>query len=79
MIPVVTEENTKHITAPMPGKLLSVDVKVGDTVEVGQPMLVLEAMKMQNVLHAEKSGIITLIRFNSGDDVSVDEVLIELE
>ena len=79
MLPEEKEDLSKTILAPMPGKIKSIDVKVGDTVAIGQPLMVLEAMKMQNILHAEKSGVIKQISFSVGQDVSVDDTLIEFE
>ena len=63
------------LTAPMPGMIVSYSKKVGDTVEKGDPVVVLEAMKMENSLPAPVSGTIQSINFNSGDSVSKNDVL----
>ena len=67
------------ITAPMQGTIVKVTVAVGDTVEVGQSVLVLEAMKMENHINAEQGGTVKEIRVNSGDTVSAGDVLVVVE
>ena len=67
------------IVAPIPGVVLSIDVKVGDTLKVGDRMLVLEAMKMENSIVCEKAGTITAIKISVGQQVLHDELMIELE
>ena len=64
------------ITAPMQGTIVKVTVAVGDTVEVGQSVLVLEAMKMENHINAEQGGTVKEIRVNGGDTVSAGDVLV---
>lgn len=68
-----------RIVAPIPGIVLSIDVKVGDTLKVGDRMLVLEAMKMENNIVCEKAGTITNIKISVGQQVLQDELMIELE
>jgi propionyl-CoA carboxylase alpha chain len=63
----------------MPGLLVSLNVAEGDRVEAGQPLAVIEAMKMENILRAEKSGTIVKINAKAGDSLSVDAVILELE
>lgn len=70
---------SKVLVSPMPGTVVSVDVQVGDKVFGGQTLMVLEAMKMQNVLHCPKDTVIKAIRIKQGQEVQVDEVLIEFE
>ena len=65
----------KPLTAPMPGLIISVEVKVGDTVQEGDPVLVLEAMKMENSIPAPMSGTIKAVYFGSGDSVNKDDVI----
>jgi oxaloacetate decarboxylase alpha subunit/pyruvate carboxylase subunit B len=67
-------EGTK-LRAPMPGLIVSIEVKVGDTVQEGDTVLVLEAMKMENSIPAPASGTIKAIYFDSGDSVTKDEVI----
>ncbi len=68
----------KHVRAPMPGLLARLDVRPGDTVTAGQPLAVIEAMKMENVVRAEADGTVAAIRIAAGDSVAVDQLLIEL-
>ena len=65
--------------SPMPGAIVEVLVKEGDAVVEGQPMCVIEAMKMQNILKAEVEGKVKRLMVKGGDSVAVDELLIELE
>ena len=67
------------IVAPIPGVVLSLDVKVGDTIKVGDRLLVLEAMKMENNITSEKSGTITAVNVSVGQQVLQNEIMIELE
>ncbi|MFA7125113.1 MAG: biotin/lipoyl-containing protein [Sphaerochaetaceae bacterium] len=64
------------VKAPMPGLVLRIDVKVGDTVKQNQAVMVMEAMKMENEIFAPSSGIITEIRVKQGDQLSADDVLL---
>ena len=66
------------LKAPLPGTITSVNVKVGDTVAVGQVVLVLEAMKMQNNIEAEQAGTVTAIHVNPGDAVMEGSVLLTI-
>lgn len=60
----------KAVVAPMPGVILEVSVKEGDTVSAGQKVAVLEAMKMENEIQAESAGTVTKIHVAKGDSVS---------
>jgi biotin carboxyl carrier protein len=64
------------IHPPMPGRVISIKVKVGDTVKKGSPILVLEAMKMQNEVVSSISGIVREIRISEGDLVESEDVLV---
>ena len=66
------------LRAPLPGTITSVNVKVGDTVAVGQVVVVLEAMKMQNNIEAEQAGTVTAIHVNAGDAVMEGSVLLTI-
>ncbi|MCB9745796.1 MAG: acetyl/propionyl-CoA carboxylase subunit alpha, partial [Alphaproteobacteria bacterium] len=66
-------------TAPMPGKVLRVEVEVGQSVQSGQPLVVLEAMKMEQVLRAPRDGVVAAVRAEVGGLVDAGVVLIELE
>jgi len=70
---------SKFLLCPMPGMLVSVNVSVGEEVQEGQSLCVVEAMKMENVLRAEKKGIIKSINTEPGMSLAVDETIIEFE
>lgn len=72
-----SSSNTK-IVAPIPGTVLSIDVKVGDEIKVGDRLLVLEAMKMENNIASEKSGTVTAVHVKVGQQVLQNEVMVEL-
>lgn len=63
------------VKAPMPGNILDVKVNVGDTVSVGQVLVVLEAMKMENDIVANAAGKVTSITVKKGDTVNSDDVI----
>ena len=70
---------TESIKAPLPGVVLSIPVKVGDTVKASDTVLVLEAMKMENAIHAGRDGRVASINVNSGDSVLEGADLLTLE
>lgn len=67
----------KDLKAPMPGLVLDIPVSIGDEVKKGQPLIVLEAMKMENVLKAEGEGTISDIAILKGDSVEKNQILIQ--
>lgn len=71
--------SVKEFLAPMPGAVISVAVKAGDKVNIGQELGILEAMKMRNVLRAERPGTIKKVNVKPGQGVQVDEVIFEFE
>ncbi len=68
-----------HVTSSMPGTVVDVVVKLGDTVKAGDPVLVIEAMKMENEVPAPISGAIKAVNVGKGDPVNPDEALVEIE
>lgn len=76
---VVPEQKMTDVKAPMPGLVLKIMVKVGDNVVKGDNLVILEAMKMENVLQAEGDGVVKSIEVNKGDTVDKTQVLIEME
>ena len=73
------EAGAGAVLAIMPGKIVRVLVEPGQQVEEGDPVCVLEAMKMENELHARQDGIVRTVHVKPGDDVEKDQVLIEVE
>ncbi|MBI4551164.1 MAG: biotin/lipoyl-binding protein [Candidatus Latescibacteria bacterium] len=67
------------ITAPMPGRVLAVEVAVGDAVTAGQGVVIIEAMKMENELRAHADGRVKEVRVQPGDAVNKGDVLVVLE
>lgn len=74
-----TNSGLFKVTAPLPGQIVQVLVNTGDEVKKGTPLLMYEAMKMENKLLAEKDGIVKTIKVGTGDSVLQDDLLIELE
>ena len=74
-----TSIDSKILSCPMPGMLVSMEVSVGTKVEEGQSVCVVEAMKMENVLYAENAGTVKSINFSVGDTLSLDDKIIEFE
>ncbi len=68
-----------NVKAPMPGLILDIHVKVGQEVKENDSLLILEAMKMENVLTSPRDGVITAIRVEKGDAVDKNKLLIEFE
>jgi biotin carboxyl carrier protein len=66
------------ISAPLPGTILEIKVKVGDDVKAGDILLIMEAMKMENNIKADKDGKIAAIKVNNGDSVLEGDLLIEI-
>ena len=65
----------ESITAPMPGLVLRIDVKVGDTVKKNQAVMVMEAMKMENEIFAPNDGVVSKICVSQGDQLNADDEL----
>jgi propionyl-CoA carboxylase alpha chain len=70
---------SRLLLAPMPGLLTRLDVAVGDKVEPGQPVAVMEAMKMENILRAPKAATVKATPAKAGDSLAVDQVIVEFE
>jgi propionyl-CoA carboxylase alpha chain len=79
MIEKVPPDLSRLLLAPMPGLLTKLDVAVGDKVEPGQPVAVMEAMKMENILRAPKAATVKATPAKAGDSVAVDQVIVEFE
>ncbi len=74
-----SEQGVKKITAPMPGKVVRILAAVGDQVEAGQSVIVIEAMKMQNELCAKSDAIVRAVHVEVGQTVERGALLIEFE
>ena len=72
-------DTSKMLLCPMPGLIVKVDVEVGDEVQEGQALCTVEAMKMENILRAEKKAVISKINAAAGDSLAVDDVIMEFE
>jgi propionyl-CoA carboxylase alpha chain len=79
MIEKVPPDLSRLLLCPMPGLLTALHVSEGDRVEAGQPLAVVEAMKMENILRAEKSGRVARVAASAGDSLAVDAVILEFE
>jgi propionyl-CoA carboxylase alpha chain len=72
-------DTSKMLLCPMPGLIVKVNVEVGDEVQDGQALCTVEAMKMENILRAEKTSKVTKINAGPGDSLAVDDVIMEFE
>ena len=68
-----------RVEAPLPGTMFKVSVKEGDAVKKGQTILILEAMKMENNILAEKDGVVNKVHVSEGDAVLQGDILVEIE
>ncbi|MEC7762280.1 MAG: acetyl/propionyl/methylcrotonyl-CoA carboxylase subunit alpha [Pseudomonadota bacterium] len=75
----VAPDTSKLLLCPMPGLVVKIDVEEGQEVQEGQALCTIEAMKMENILRAEKKAIVTKINAGPGDSLAVDEVIMEFE
>ena len=73
----VAADTSRLIVSPMPGLIVSLDVQVGREVKAGEAVAVIEAMKMQNLIKAERDGVVKAVNAKAGDSVAADEVLVE--
>ena len=79
MIEKIPPDLSRFLLCPMPGLLVTLTVCQGDKVEAGQPLATVEAMKMENILRAEKSGTVKAVRATAGESLAVDAVILEFE
>jgi biotin carboxyl carrier protein len=75
----VASEKIREVKAPMPGLVLALSVEEGQAVEKGQPLLILEAMKMENVIKSPGDGIVKRINVKKGEPVEKNYLLVELD
>lgn len=79
MLEKVPADTSKLLLCPMPGLIVKVDVAVGDEVQEGQTLCTVEAMKMENILRAERRGVVSKVNASAGDSLAVDDVIMEFE
>jgi propionyl-CoA carboxylase alpha chain len=79
MLPKIAPDLSKYLLCPMPGLVVSIAVGEGDRVEAGQVLATVEAMKMENILRAEKGATVSKLRAKPGDSLAVDAVILEFE
>jgi propionyl-CoA carboxylase alpha chain len=72
-------DTSKMLLCPMPGLVVKINVEVGQEVQEGQALCTIEAMKMENILRAEKKSVVSKINAGAGDSLAVDDVIIEFE
>ena len=78
LMPVKKPPDTgKSLLCPMPGLVRSIEVEEGQEVKAGETLAVVEAMKMENVLRAERDGVVKAIKVSPGDSLAVDAVIME--
>ncbi len=75
--PKKAADTSKMILSPMPGLVVTLDVELGQSVRSGEQVAIVEAMKMQNIIRAERDGVVKAVGAKAGDSVAADEVLIE--
>ncbi len=79
MLEKIPPDLSRFLICPMPGMLVKLHVAAGEKVQPGQPLATVEAMKMENILRAEKEGVIAKINAAEGESLAVDAVILELE
>jgi len=79
MIEKTPPDTSKMLLCPMPGLIVKVDVEVGQEVQEGQALCTVEAMKMENILRAERKGVVSKINAAAGDSLAVDDIIMEFE
>jgi propionyl-CoA carboxylase alpha chain len=75
--PKQAADTSKMVLSPMPGLVVTLDVTVGQQIRAGEAVAVIEAMKMQNIIRAERDGVVKAVNAQAGDSVAADEVLVE--
>ncbi|MFN6925056.1 MAG: acetyl-CoA carboxylase biotin carboxylase subunit [Tabrizicola sp.] len=79
MLEKAPPDTSKYLLCPMPGLVVKIDVAVGDEVQEGQALATVEAMKMENILKAERKGVVKAVRAAPGASLKVDDVILEFE
>ena len=79
MLEKLPPDTSKYLLCPMPGLVTKIMVEVGDEVQEGQALATVEAMKMENILKAEKKGVVKAVKAAAGASLKVDDVIVEFE
>ena len=79
MLEKIPPDTSKYLLCPMPGLVVSLAVEQGEEVKGGQALAVVEAMKMENILRAERDGVVAALNAAPGDSLAVDDVIMEFE
>ena len=79
MLEKVPPDTSKFLLCPMPGLIVRISVEVGEEVQEGQALATVEAMKMENILKAERTGVVKAVRVSAGASLKVDEIILEFE
>jgi biotin carboxyl carrier protein len=74
-----TQLSANSLVSPMPGKIFKVLVTEGQTVKAGEPLLIMEAMKMEHTIKAHKEGTVSQLKYKEGDQVTGGVLLVEIE
>jgi propionyl-CoA carboxylase alpha chain len=79
MLEKAPPDTSKYLLCPMPGLVVKINVAVGDEVQEGQALATVEAMKMENILKAERNGVVKAVKASAGASLKVDDVILEFE
>jgi propionyl-CoA carboxylase alpha chain len=79
MLEKAPPDTSRYLLCPMPGLVVSIAVGVGDEVQEGQALATVEAMKMENILRAERRGVVKAVNVKAGASLRVDDVIMEFE
>ena len=79
MIEKIPPDTSKILMCPMPGLIVKIDVQVGEEVQEGQALCTVEAMKMENILRADRKAKVKKVNVKAGDSLAVDETIMEFE
>jgi biotin carboxyl carrier protein len=74
----VSDSLSEGIVSPMPGMVIAINVSLGDQVKIGDPLVVIEAMKMEHIVRAKRPGRVVKCNVSSGSKVRVGQVLVEV-
>ena len=75
----IAPDTSKLLLCPMPGLVVKINVAAGDEVQEGQALATVEAMKMENILRAERKGVVKSVSAEAGQSLKVDDVIMEFE